>query len=127
MLHNHGLTKASDFDTDVLCRPEHEKRRAQGHQQSEYNSHTGSARAYLFFKVFGRKDLSDLNGVAFVRWATLRPLDHFLLGRRFHQPVTAHHFFRFDERSVGHGGPAFWARPACTHTLPTQTVMLFNL
>src|SRR5882724_1595599 len=40
---NHRLVKASDFDTTVLYRPEHEERRVQGHQQPEYKSHVHSA------------------------------------------------------------------------------------
>src|ERR1700722_15810700 len=56
----------------------------------------------LLRESFGPKDLADLDGVAFLRRATLRPLHYFFFGRRFHQPITAQHFFRFDERSVGH-------------------------
>jgi hypothetical protein len=36
----------------------------------------------LLLKIFGPKDLPDLDGVAFVRRAALRPLHHFFLGRR---------------------------------------------
>ena len=38
--------------------------------------------------------MPDLNGIAIVCRAALRPLHDFFLGRRFHQPIAAQHFFR---------------------------------
>ena len=57
----------------------------------------GSDRALsLLRKIFRLKDLPDLDGIPFLRGATLRPLHYFFLGRSFQQPVTAQHLLRFD-------------------------------
>jgi hypothetical protein len=66
----------------------------------------------LVLEIVRPKDLPDLNGVAILCRAALRSLDHLFLGRRFHQPIAAQHFLRFDERSVGRGGLAFGERHA---------------
>src|SRR5574340_260510 len=81
----------------------------------------------LFREILGPEDLPDLDGVAFVRRAALRPLHNVFPGRRFHQPVAAQHVFCFDRRSVGHGGLAVGERYARTLGRRMQAVERFNL
>src|SRR5712691_10723521 len=48
------------------------------------------------------KNLTDLNHVAFVGGAPLRPFHELFFGGGLHHPITAQHFFRLDERPIGH-------------------------
>jgi hypothetical protein len=48
------------------------------------------------------KDLTDLNHVTFLGGTTLRPFHELFFGVGFHQPITAQHFLRLDERPIGH-------------------------
>src|SRR5713101_1688537 len=47
------------------------------------------------------KNLTDLDHVAFVGGAPLRPFHEIFFRVGLHHPITAQHFFRLDERPIG--------------------------